>query len=230
MKKIFVFILWLLLIWVAFWYTSKLEVWPKWWCYYINNNWKKTYVDKSECSKYTYIEVNDWKISAWTSTKKESNKTKKTYLWSWKQYKVVKVVDWDSISIKYNNKTTNIRMIWVDAPESTASRFWYIECYWKESKKYLTDLLSWKNTYVTIETDISQWETDFYKRILWYVFLSWININQKIINDWYWREYTYQKNYIYQSNFKEAQINAKKLGLWLRNKKNCNWERIKINK
>ena len=86
--------------------------------------------------------------------------------------------------------------------------------------------MDWKNIY--IELDESQWLYDSYDRILAYVFLNWENINENIIKNWYGWEYTYDKPYKYQSEFKEAQKIAEKNNLWLWN--TCNWERIPLEK
>ena len=137
--------------------------------------------------------------------------------------KVSKVVDWDTIRIELGNTTSKARLIWVDAPESYDTRYGYTECYWKESSDYLTELLTNKN--VRIEFDSTQWTKDTYWRLLVYVFMNWENINQKIIEDWYAWEYTYNLPYKYQLEFKKAQTDASKSGKWLWSHNTCNWER-----
>ena len=138
--------------------------------------------------------------------------------------KVANVIDWDTIKVVINWETQNVRMIWVDSPESYDTRYWYTECYWEEAADYLNKLL--KNKYVWLIYDKSQWTYDKYDRLLAYVIYSWENINQKIIENWYWREYTYDKPYIYQKEFKNTENTAKQkwLGLW--NIKTCWWKRI----
>jgi micrococcal nuclease len=140
--------------------------------------------------------------------------------------KVVNVIDWDTISVKLDWKTVSVRLIWVDTPEKTTKRYGYAECYWEEASEYLSRILDWKDIY--LEYDESQWQYDSYDRILAYVFLSSENINKKIISDWYGWEYTYDKPYKYQSDFKEAQNLAKKKNLWLWN--TCNGERVPLEK
>jgi len=85
-------------------------------------------------------------------------------------------------------------MIWLDTPESNSTRFWYIECFWKEAKEHLKKLIKyWK--YFFIEYDKTQWYKDKYWRTLWYLIewiilknwkLKLINLNWKQIKDWYW--------------------------------------------
>lgn len=139
---------------------------------------------------------------------------------------VTNVIDWDTVSVKLNWETVSVRLIWVDAPEKTAKRYGYSECYWEESYEYLSRLLNKKDVY--LEYDESQWMYDAYDRILAYVFLGWENINKKIIRDGYGWEYTYNKPYKYQSDFKNAQNLAEKDKLWLWN--TCNWERVPLEK
>lgn len=145
-------------------------------------------------------------------------------------YKLDSVIDWDTIKIIDEKWATHsVRMIGLDSPESYATRYGYTECFWKEASNHLKSLL--KNDkeielYVELEFDPTQWETDKYDRLLAYVFYNWVNINQKMIADWYWWEYTYNLPYKYQTEFKNAQKTAEtnNLGLWAENA--CNWERI----
>ena len=141
-------------------------------------------------------------------------------------YKLDSVIDWDTIKIVNQNwKLQSVRMIGLDSPESYGTRYWYTECYWKEAWEHLKELL--KNAKeIQLEFDSTQWAIDKYWRLLGYVFYNWVNINQKMIADWYWWEYTYNLPYKYQTEFKEAQKTSEKnnLGLWSVDA--CNWERI----
>ena len=136
-----------------------------------------------------------------------------------------KVVDWDTISVLLSWGVVSVRLIWVDSPEKTTTRYWYIECYGQESSDYLSWLLS-KGSVIQLEYDQTQWLYDKHDRILAYVFLSWVNINKKIIRDWYWWEYTYNLPYRYQSEFINAESYAAENRLWLRDI--CSWNRIAI--
>lgn len=141
------------------------------------------------------------------------------------QVTIKKVVDWDTVSVILSWETISVRLIWIDTPEKTTTRYWYTECYWEESSDYLKQLLP-KWTSIELEYDQTQWLYDVHDRILAYIFLSWVNINEKIIKDWYWWEYTYNLPYRYQSQFIDAEIYAKTNNLWLRNI--CWWERLPI--
>ena len=134
-----------------------------------------------------------------------------------------KVVDWDTINVLLSWEIIPVRLIWVDTPEKTTTRYWYTECYWEESTEYLTKLLP-KWISLQLEYDESQWLYDKHDRILAYIFLSWVNINEKIIKDWFWREYTFNLPYRYQNEFIKAENNAIQKNLWLWSA--C-WEKIK---
>lgn len=140
------------------------------------------------------------------------------------QYDVIEVIDWDTIKINYNWKILNIRMIWIDSPENSTTRFWYVENYWDEAKQKLVELI-WNNK-IAIELDETQWEYDKYNRLLAYIFVWSININGEMIKSWYAKEYTYNKAYKYQSEFKENQKNAEENKLWIyyNNSENSNYK------
>ena len=143
-------------------------------------------------------------------------------------YQLVNIVDWDTITVrKWTWDEISVRLIWIDAPENTSKRYWYAECYWFESKEYLTKLLSNVNE-IELEMDTSQWEKDVYGRLLAYAFYNGENINQKMIAEWYGWEYTYNKPYKYVNEFKKAEEQAKNNQLWLRSNNSCKWERIAI--
>jgi len=142
-------------------------------------------------------------------------------------YKVIEVINGDTIKINYNWKSQNIRMIWIDAPENNTSRFWYIECYGDEAYNYLIQLI-WNNQEIELELDSTQWNKDQYWSLLWYIFVNWKNVNETMLKKWYAREYTYNTPYKYQKSFKNAEASAKNLRYWLRNEISCNWQRKSI--
>jgi len=144
-----------------------------------------------------------------------------SYIW-WKievkvennKYQVIEVIDWDTFSFTWSdNKKYSVRMIWIDAPESSAIRFWHAEDFGTWAKAILKELIEWKT--IKLEYDESQWKTDKYNRVLAYAFLWDININQKMIDLWFAKEYTYNKAYKYQKEFKESESKAKENKLWI---------------
>ena len=175
-----------------------------------------------------------WLLSLYITSKFDNYETNQEHETSDLNYlkrekiELIKVIDWDTIKIKTKKSNEeNIRMIGLDAPEKSTTRYWYSECFWKEAANHLTQLLSWIKI-LEVEYDSTQASTDKYWRILWYLILSWINLNKQMIKDWYWFEYTYNVPYKYQKEFKKAENYARSNNLWLRNANTCNWERKEI--
>lgn len=86
-----------------------------------------------------------------------------------KLYKVVKVIDGDTIKVKINGKIETVRLIGVDTPE-VDSGVTKQECFGNEASKKTKELL--ENKFVRLEDDPSQDNTDRYSRLLRYVYLE----------------------------------------------------------
>ena len=177
------------------------------------------------CSLIIILLINE--IKNRINTEEKTNEPQQQTALKLDTYTFLKVIDWDTLKVKNNNEEINIRMIGLDAPEKSTTRYWYTECFWNKATNHLNEILSWITT-IQVEQDPTQWETDKYWRLLWYVFFSWNNINQKMIEDGYWFEYTYNLPYKYQKEFKKAEKNARLNKLWLWDKNTCNWERREI--
>lgn len=177
------------------------------------------------CSLIIILLINE--IKNRINTDEKTNEPQQQTALKLDTYTLLKVIDWDTLKVKNNNEEINIRMIGLDAPEKSTTRYWYTECFWNEATNHLNEILSWIAT-IQVEQDPTQWETDKYWRLLWYVFFSWNNINQKMIEDGYWFEYTYNLPYKYQKEFKKAEKSARLNKLWLWDKNTCNWERREI--
>lgn len=135
-------------------------------------------------------------------------------------HEVLSVIDGDTIKISYANQEFSIRLAGIDAPESSSLRCGKFECFWLEAKQYLTSLIGWKTIYFEPAS------MDSFDRFVWYVFFDWENINEKIIKNWYAREYSYKnQTYKYQSLFQSAQDYARNHNLWLWWNQ-CNWQRL----
>lgn len=138
--------------------------------------------------------------------------------------KVYSVIDWDTFRYRKEDWTLqSVRLLWVDAPESNTARYRTTECFWKEAKNYLTNLI--KNQYVVLENDSNSASMDSYGRVLAYVYLNWELVNQKLIEEWYAKEYTYKTDYLKQSEFIKSQQIAEKSEKWLRSSVVC-WKSI----
>ena len=142
-------------------------------------------------------------------------------------YKLVEVVDWDTVRIEKDGQVVSVRMIGLDAPESTTMRYGHMECFGKEASNHLAQLLSWSSQ-IDLEADPTQTTTDKYGRLLGYVVVNWTNLNKKMIEDGYGFEYTYNLPYKYQSEFKSAQKTASEKKFWLWADSACKGERIAI--
>ncbi len=134
-------------------------------------------------------------------------------------YKVIKVVDGDTIDVQVGKKVERIRMIGMDTPETVDPRK-AVQCFGKEASNKTKALLLGKS--VGLQNDPTQGERDKYGRLLRYVILNGQNFNKLMIGEGYAHEYTYDIPYKYQTVFKQAQQNSKKAqkGLW--NPSTCN--------
>lgn len=127
---------------------------------------------------------------------------------------VVNVVDGDTIDIE---RDTRIRLLGLDAPERG-------DCYFEESKQYLTDIL--EGTDIYIEKDITG--SDTYDRLLRYVYIPADDpedddmfINEMLIRNGYAQTHSKAPDNRYRDLFASAQEDAKKhnRGLW----KSCDY-------
>lgn len=134
--------------------------------------------------------------------------------------KVYSVIDGDTFRYRKEDwSLQSVRLLGVDAPESNTARYRSTECFWKEAKNYLTNLI--KNQYVILEFDPNSASSDAYGRMLAYVYLDWKMVNETLIAEWYAKEYTYKTDYAHQSAFRQAEENAKKTEKWLRSSATC---------
>lgn len=97
-----------------------------------------------------------------------------------RQAQVIKVIDGDTIRVIVDTKFEIVRLIGIDAPESTTLRYGHTEAGGTQSTKHLKELLSWKD--ITLESD---WEYDVYGRLLGSIYVWDENINKKMVKDWF---------------------------------------------
>lgn len=126
-------------------------------------------------------------------------------------YLVTDIVDGDTIKIDYYGKLESVRLIALDSPEMSGDKN---TCYAQESKDFLYSKLS--NKKIRLESDDKVSDRDRYNRLLRYVFLGDENINLQLILGGFAEEITYDPNYKYQREFKDAQLQAfnSKIGIW----------------
>lgn len=121
---------------------------------------------------------------------------------------VKRVIDGDTIELSDGRK---VRYIGVDTPE-LATLTKEFECFAKEAKEKNKELMEGKT--ITMKKDVS--ETDKYKRLLRYVWVGEIFVNEYLAREGYARQATYPPDVAYVELFrtavKEAKNNNK--GLW----------------
>ena len=129
-------------------------------------------------------------------------------------FRVVKVVDGDTVDILMNGNTERLRLIGINTPETVDPRK-PVQCFGREASDKAKSMLS--GSTISIEQDPSQGERDTYGRLLAYIFLEdGTNFNKYMIAEGYAHEYTYRIPYKYQVEFKAAQADARsgERGLW----------------
>ncbi len=117
-------------------------------------------------------------------------------------FKVLSVVDGDTLKINYNGESTTLRLIGMDTPETVDPRK-PVQCFGREASNQAKKLLTGQK--VRIEFDPTQGEIDKYGRALVYLWLENGELyNLKMIKEGYAHEYTYNLPYKYQTEFKQA--------------------------
>ena len=129
-----------------------------------------------------------------------------------KLYKVIRVVDGDTLVVNYNGKEEKVRLIGVDTPESVHPDEEKNTVFGDEVSNYSKEMLSGKE--VTLEFDVD--ERDQYGRLLAYVYLDGQMYNKILLEKGYAKLATYPPNVKYVEDFTKIQKRARenKVGLW----------------
>jgi micrococcal nuclease len=127
---------------------------------------------------------------------------------SYQYARVVRVVDGDTVEIEGGQK---VRYIGINTPESVDPRR-EIQCFGKEASEENRRLVEGKT--VRLEKDIS--ETDKYGRLLRYVYVDSLFINDALVRTGFAHASTYPPDVMYASLLNDAQNVARdnKSGLW----------------
>ncbi len=122
--------------------------------------------------------------------------------------RVINVIDGDTIKIEGGQV---VRYIGIDTPETTHPSK-PVQCYGKEASDKNRELVEGKE--VKLEKDVS--ETDKYGRLLRYVWLGDMLVNEYLVREGYAQSSSYPPDVKYQNRFLEAQRQAReeKRGLW----------------
>ena len=102
-------------------------------------------------------------------------------------YKVVRVIDGDTVKIDYNGKATNVRLIGVDTPETVHPNK-PVEAYGKEASNFTKNLLQGESVYLRFDTD----RIDNFGRMLAYLYRApdGLFVNLEIVRQGYGHVYT----------------------------------------
>lgn len=121
---------------------------------------------------------------------------------------VVRVVDGDTVQLGSGEK---LRYIGIDTPETVAPNQ-PVGCFGKEASARNSELVLGKE--VRLELDRN--DTDRYGRLLRYVYVGDIMINEQLVREGYAISNPYPPDTKYQDLFDEAQIQAQLegLGIW----------------
>ena len=97
-------------------------------------------------------------------------------------YKVVRVIDGDTVKIDYQDKATNVRLIGVDTPETVHPNK-PVEAYGKEASNFVKNLLQGESVYLRFDTD----RTDNFGRLLAYLYRApdGLFVNLEIVRQGY---------------------------------------------
>ncbi len=127
---------------------------------------------------------------------------------NYEMVKVTKVIDGDTIELE-NGK--HLRYIGIDTPETVDPRK-TVQCFGKEASLMNKGLVEGKT--VGLEKDVS--ETDKYDRLLRYVWLDGLLINEILVKEGYAISSTYPPDVKYQQRFINAERIARdnNFGLW----------------
>lgn len=127
--------------------------------------------------------------------------------------RVTAVIDGDTIRVETGTGTVSARIIGINTPE-IGRNGQSSECYAEPARDYL-DQLTYGRT-VDLSPDFSQAETDKYGRLLRHVYLDGVNVALTEIQTGVGTEYTYDKTYTGQRDYRAAQAAAQAAGrgLW----------------
>lgn len=145
-------------------------------------------------------------------------------------WKIIKITDWDTITvISTTNEKYTIRILGLDTPEKSTTRFWYIECYGVEASDYAKKLLQGYNSWSMIYAEL--YSEDKYHRDLADMYIGSYTgelFAEKMIRDWYgWVYRTGTKTGNYKKLLvAEQYAKTNKLGLW--NPSTCDGKRRKV--
>lgn len=128
-------------------------------------------------------------------------------------YKVVRVVDGDTIIINYNGAEERLRLIGIDTPESVHQTQSKNVVEGKIASDYTKSMLEGKEVGVEFDVELR----DQYDRLLGYVYIDDKMLNKTLLEQGYAKITTFPPNVKYVDAFKALQKSAResKKGFWI---------------
>jgi len=127
------------------------------------------------------------------------------------EYRVVQVLDGDTIVVRGGGAPETIRLLGVDTPE-THHPTKPVQCYGPEASAYTASRLFGK--LVRLEDDVER--HDIYGRRLAYVYLDGRNFEQELLRKGYARLLVIEPNHAHARDMLDDELNARahRVGLW----------------
>jgi len=128
-------------------------------------------------------------------------------------YRVVKVIDGDTIKVEIGDKVETIRLLGINTPE-VENPYRHQECFGPEASLWAKKLLNNKKVYLLPDSQAPN--RGKYGRLLRYVFLpNGEFVNADLIKNGYAFEYIYQPfQFMKYFSFLEQNAKNNKIGLW----------------
>jgi len=129
-------------------------------------------------------------------------------------YRVVEVIDGDTIKVDIGGEIEAVRLVGMDTPEIAGPHNPQDDYFGPEAARYTKQLL--ENQPVYLIPDPMQSNRDKYNRLLRYVFLEdGTLVNAKLVAEGYAYNYIYEPfQFMKQFDYLEKQAKENQLGLW----------------
>jgi endonuclease YncB( thermonuclease family) len=126
------------------------------------------------------------------------------------QVEVIRVIDGDTFVISWEGRRLTVRLLGVDTPE-TVHPFKPVEFFGRQASDFLKNLLTGK----LVRFDFEEEKIDKYGRLLAYVYLDELFVNEEIVRQGYGYAYTrFPFRFLDEFVAIEAEAKESKLGIW----------------
>lgn len=127
-------------------------------------------------------------------------------------YEVIEVIDGDTITANIDGMIESVRFLGIDTPE-VQNPYRDEECFGQEASARTKELLAGKD--VVLEGDDGAGDRDKYGRLLRYVYVDGVFVNELLIREGYAYAYT-DEDYKYRDDFidREQEAYQNRAGLW----------------